>query len=245
MNLILLFPEDIDDSGRARLAGRRFKHVLDVHRAGVGDELVAGMVNGQTGTGRITGISSDAVTLELSLVNDPPPPLPATVVLALPRPKVLRRVLFSLTVLGVKRIILINAGRVEKSYWQTPFLRHDEVQRQFVLGLEQARDTVLPELVLARRFKPFVEDELPALIGDAVPLLCHPGEETACPRLPGRQVLVAIGPEGGFVPFEADLFRAAGFRAVSFGPRILNVEAAVPALVAAVCGAGPAGEASY
>jgi len=234
MNLILLFPEDIDAQGRARLAGRRLKHVLGVHRANPGDELVVGMVNGAIGSGRVTEISGTGMTMELSFGSRPPEPPLLTVILALPRPKVMRRVLFSLTVLGVKRIVLINSFRVEKSYWQTPFLQDEAVRTQLVLGLEQAKDTVLPEVLVRKRFKPFVEDELASMTRGAVPLLSHPYAGQLCPRGVEGAITLAVGPEGGFIPYEVEQFRGAGFAAVTLGDRILNIENALPALISRV-----------
>ena len=134
------------NDARARMTGRRLRHVLDVHRAEVGDELVVGLLGGRIGTGRVTRVDDSLLEMDVRLDRDPPAGLPLTVVLALPRPKVLRRVLHSLSVMGVKRIVLVNAARVEKSYWQSPFLTPEAIDRQLVLGLEQSRDTSLPEV---------------------------------------------------------------------------------------------------
>ncbi len=234
MNLILLFPEDMIDSARARLTGRRQKHVREVHRASVGDLLTVGMLNGGIGTGKVNALTDDVLELEVSFDRQPPAPLPVTVVLALPRPKVLRRVLYSLAVLGVKKIVLIHAYRVEKSYWQTPFLSDDEVGRQLVHGLEQARDTVMPEVVLRKRFKPFIEDELPGMVRDQLSLLSHPYADRPFPRGSAGPAVLAVGPEGGFLAYEVEKFREIGFTAVSLGDRILNVETAVPSLIQAL-----------
>jgi len=231
MNLVLLLPEDLVSDSLARLTGRRFRHIVEVHRAAEGDALAIGMLGGRIGAGRVIRLGDSALDLDISFDRDPPAPLPFTVVLALPRPKVLRRILRSLTVLGVKRIALVNAARVEKSYWQSPFLEREEIRRQLVLGLEQACDTVLPEVLLQPRFKPFVEDELPGMLRDSFAIVAHPGSATACPRDVRRPVTLAIGPEGGFVPYELDILSAYGFTAVSLGDRILNIETAIPALI--------------
>jgi 16S rRNA (uracil1498-N3)-methyltransferase len=232
MNLILLFQDDFIDNTTVRLQGRRLKHVLDVHRASVGDELCVGVLNGQIGFGKVTLLIQSALEMEVRLERAPPAALPLTLMLALPRPKVLRRVLRSVSSLGVKKIILLNCFRVEKSFWQSPFLSESSVKEQLVLGLEQARDTVLPEVSLRSLFKPFVEDELPTLIKGTFPLVAHPHSTVPCPRDIKRAVSLAIGPEGGFIPYEIERLTACGFTPVRMGERILSVETAVPALIA-------------
>lgn len=233
MNLILLYQDDfIDDTGVVRLQGRRLKHVLDVHRAAAGDGLCVGVMNGRIGIGKVVCLDQSVLEMEVRLERQPPAALPMTLVLALPRPKVLRRVLRSVSAMGVKRIFLLNSFRVEKSYWQSPFLRPEAMHEQLVLGLEQARDTVLPEVQLRPLFKPFAEDELPALIAGTYPLVAHPISATPCPRGIDRATTLAIGPEGGFLPYEIEKLAAAGFTVVHAGERILSVETAVPALIA-------------
>jgi 16S rRNA (uracil1498-N3)-methyltransferase len=233
MNLILLFHDDfIDNTDRVRLQGRRFKHVLEVHRASVGDELCVGVLNRQIGTGTIVRLDDSGLEMEVRIERMPPPALPLTLVLALPRPKVLRRVLRSVSSLGVKKIVLLNCSRVEKSFWQSPFLDESIIREQLVLGLEQAKDTVLPEVLLRPLFKPFVEDELPAIIEGTLPLVAHPSVSAVCPRNVDRSVTLAIGPEGGFIPYEIEKMVACGFMPIRVGERILSTETAVPALIA-------------
>jgi RsmE family RNA methyltransferase len=232
MNLILLFQDDFIDNTIVRLQGRRLKHVLDVHRASIGDELCVGVLNGQIGSGKVTLLNQTDLAMEVRLERAPPAALPMTLILALPRPKVLRRVLRSVSSLGVKRIVLLNCSRVEKSFWQSPFLNESTVKEQLVLGLEQARDTVLPEVLLRPLFKPFVEDELPEMIKGTLPLVAHPHATEPCPRDVKRAVTLAVGPEGGFIPYEIEKLVACGFTPTQMGERILSVEIAVPALIA-------------
>ncbi len=232
MNLLLLFPEDLVAHDRALLSGRRLRHVLSVHRAAVGDTLRVGLLDGLMGEGRITRLDADALGLELSLDQPPPPRLPVTLLLALPRPKMLRRIFQHAAVTGVSRLVLINSYRVEKSFWESPFLQPDAIRQELVLGAEQGRDTVLPEVVLEPRFKPFVEDRLPAMAAGARRLLAHPAGSGACPVALNAPVSLAVGPEGGFIPYEVAALQAQGFEAVHLGPRILRVETAVTALLA-------------
>ncbi len=230
MNLVLLFDDDFLDDGLVRLTGRRRDHVLDVHRAHAGDELVVGVAGGKMGTGVVTR-ADDAIEMRVTLDRDPPPPLDVTLVLALPRPKVLNRVIASATSLGVKRIHLINSWRVEKSYWSTP--RLDTLRQQAILGLEQARDTILPEISLHRFFVPFVEKEL---VASGTRLVAHPYAAEPWPREVSGPVTLAVGPEGGFIEQEIESFQRAGFTPVRIGPRILRVETAVAVLLGRISG---------
>lgn len=231
LNLILLFPGDFIGDGVVRLAGRRLAHVTSVHRAAVGDELVVGIAGGGVGRGAVTRLDAEAVEMRVTIDRQPPKPLDATLVLALPRPKVLNRVIAGATSMGVKRIYLVNAWRVEKSYWKSPKLADENLHLQKVLGLEQARDTILPSIELRRFFRPFVEDELPAIIEGTTALVPHPGSGAMLQA--ADKVTFAIGPEGGFIQEEIASLQRIGFTPVSLGPRILRVETAVAVALAA------------
>lgn len=231
MNLILLYDKDLREEGLAELRGRRLKHVLEVHRAAVGDRLRVGLLGGEMGNGEVQELTPEKLVLRLSFDQSPPPPLPVTLLLALPRPKMLKRILQCVTALGVKQIYLVNSYRVEKSFWGSPLLQPEKLRDHLILGLEQARDTILPEVHLKPRFKPFVEDELPALVKDKRALVAHPVAAQPCPALIGEATVLAIGPEGGFIPYEVEKLQEAGFEAISLGERILRVETAVPVLL--------------
>lgn len=232
MNLILLEPSDFIGPHQVRLTDRRWQHIQQVHQAKLGESLRVGLINGLMGLGTVTALDTTGVTLQIALSEPPPTALPLTLVLALPRPKMLKRTLQTIASMGVKRLILVNSYRVEKSFWQSPFLQAAAIREQLLLGLEQARDTVLPEVILEKRFKPFVEDRLPALAADSLALVAHPGAYPACPRQLEQQVTLAIGPEGGWIPYEVELLTQAGFSPVQLGERILRVETAVPVLLA-------------
>ncbi|MCX6992731.1 MAG: 16S rRNA (uracil(1498)-N(3))-methyltransferase [Kiritimatiellaeota bacterium] len=228
MNLILLYDDDFVFGNSVRLTGRRRKHILEVHQPVVGDTLTVGRLGGLIGKGRIAAATSVAVEMDVTLSEAPPAPLAVTLVLALPRPKVIKRVLLAVASLGVKHLYFINGFRVEKSYWQSPVLKPAGIREALVLGMEQARDTILPEVVLRPLFKPFVEDELPTLIRGTLPLIAHPGVDDNCPHAVTQPVTLVIGPEGGFIPYELEKLIAAGCRPVQIGTRILRVETVIP-----------------
>lgn len=232
MNLLLLEDGDFIAADRVRLDGRRLTHLHEVHRAESGDTLRVGRLGGEMGRGQLLQLDADSAELQVSFDQPPPAKLPLTLLLALPRPKMLKRVLQSVAAMGVPRLILLNSYRVEKSFWQTPFLEPAAIREQLILGLEQARDTVLPEVIVEKRFKPFVEDRLPQLAAGTLGLVGHPGLHPACPRAVEQPVTLAIGPEGGWIPYEVDKLAEAGLQPVQLGARILRVETAVTALLA-------------
>ena len=232
MNLLLLEEQDFIAPQRVRLHGRRLQHMLEIQQVITGDRLRLGQIDGLMGEGRVLVLSHDHAELEVRLSQPPPAKLPITLLLAMPRPKMFRRILQHCASLGVAEIILLNSYRVEKSFWQTPFLQPEVIRENLLLGLEQARDTVLPRVSIEKRFKPFVEDQLPALAVGTTALVAHPGDFPACPRAVDGPVTLAIGPEGGWIPYEVDKLISAGLQPVQLGERILRVETAVTALIA-------------
>ncbi|PID41697.1 MAG: 16S rRNA (uracil(1498)-N(3))-methyltransferase [Proteobacteria bacterium] len=233
MNLILLDQTDFLNEKTALLNDRRFHHIKNILKSRVGDSLRIGLINGKMGTGIIESLTGRDVRITVNRIDIPPPePLPAILLLALPRPKMLRRVIQCITAMGVKEIHLINSYKVEKSFWGSPWLSDTRLRENLVLGLEQAQDTVLPKIHLHKLFKPFVEDLLPGVSADSLRLVAHPHSENSCPTQQTDPVTLAIGPEGGFTKYEIDKLMEQDFAPVKMGQRILRVETAVPALLA-------------
>jgi RsmE family RNA methyltransferase len=234
VNLLLLEEADFIAADRVVLADRRFTHMQEIHKVAVGDSLRVGQVNGLMGRATVVRLEGHEAELQVGFDQPPPAKLPLTLVLAVPRPKMLRRLFQTIATLGVPRLILVNSYKVEKSFWQTPFLNPDSIRENLILGLEQARDTVLPEVIIEKRFKPFVEDRLPAIAEGTLGLVGHPGPYPACPRAVEQTVTLAIGPEGGWIPYEVELLGKAGLAPVQLGERILRVETAVTALLSRI-----------
>lgn len=230
MNLILLDDQQAVAEHRYRLTPRQAHHVDTVLGAKPGDALRCGLLNGPSGSGvlRHEGAFRE---LEVNLAEAPPAPLPLTLILALPRPKMLKRMAIDASSLGIKRIVLLNSWKVDKSYWQTPELKAELLEDKLRLGLEQAGDTMLPEIILAKRFKPFVEDELSDLAGDSRCILADPAGADAMPCDLTEPVTLAVGPEGGWTEYERDMLLARQFSCHHLGQRILRSETALPTLV--------------
>lgn len=240
MNLILLQEDDFQDQPRSNndpakviLLGQRAQHIQQVLKAEVGQQLKVGLLGGQHGMGTVRSIEPMQCELDVSLNSPPPAKLPLTLLLALPRPKVARRIIHAATELGVSEIILLNSYRVEKSYWQSPLVDDAHLHNAMLEGLSQSGDTMLPTLQRQRLFKPFVEDQLPELLQQRRGLVAHPYASPLVASTPlTTPTLLAIGPEGGFIPYEFEKLLEAGLQGFSLGERILKVETALPTLIA-------------
>lgn len=232
MNLILLFDNDFISEHQVRLTDRRFTHISKVHKPVVGQPLTVGLLNGKVGQGTVVSIDKEQLLLNITLDQAPPPPLSLTLIIALPRPQMLKRILQTCATMGVKKIIFLHSYRVEKSYWQTPSLTEEAIREQLILGLEQGKDTLMPEVVFEKRFKPFVEEQLPTLCQKSLALVAHPTPEASTPSINTQEAItLVIGPEGGFIDYEVEKLTEAGCQLLSLGPRILKVETAVTALL--------------
>ena len=227
MNLLLIDPTDINNN-QAVICETKSWHILNILKLQQGDKIRVGIINGKIGTGKILSTASGRVTIEIDCSIKAPRHPEIQLILAMPRPKVLRRILKCISSTGIKSIYLINCFKVEKSYWQTPLLAQDIVNKALVSGLEQSVDTILPKIHLRRLFKPFVEDELSRIAGSTEKLIAHPNAKNPCPASVNNSITVVIGPEGGFSEYEVTKFEEIDFKRVSIGQRILSVETAVP-----------------
>ncbi|MFZ0023813.1 16S rRNA (uracil(1498)-N(3))-methyltransferase [Acinetobacter sp.] len=227
MNIVLLDPRQTETELWSITSTRQLEHLQQHLDIQVGDTLKVGIREGQRYLTEIVEISEKAVRLKPLQKEAVPEKLPVTLIVALPRPKVLRRLIMDSVTLGVEKIILLHSYRVDKSYWQTPFLQ--QLNHYIELGLEQAGDTVAPKIELYKRFKPFVEDILPGLISTDYPAyVAHPYAEQAMPFAIEHPCTIVIGPEGGFIPYEVDLLIKNGCQAVSLGNRIIRTETVIP-----------------
>jgi 16S rRNA (uracil1498-N3)-methyltransferase len=236
VNLILLDRHDRIETSCVTLSDARAAHLRDVLGVTPGQMVRIGLLDGPLGVGTIEAVNDRQVTLHCVFETSTPPRPRVDVLLALPRPKVMRRLWAQLAALGVGQIILTNAERVERHYFDTHIITEASYRALLIEGLQQARDTRLPTVSVHRQFRILVEDHLDGLFGDGLRLVADPsGTASIGSALADRgngRVLLAIGPEGGWNSFELSLLAAHGFMPVGLGPRTLRVDTACTALLA-------------
>ena len=239
MNLLLFEPEDFLPDGTAEISGRRLRQLREVIKAEPGKLCKAGLLGGRLGRAELLSIDADRARFRFEPTHEPPPPLDATLLCALPRPLTFAKVIHSAVTCGVKKLHFFHSAKVEKSYWQSSKLAPEAIRGEVILALEQCADTVMPEIFFHRRFRPFIEDEVPTFTPDgAVRIFGSPGAVDPVPVGVAKQahVVLAVGPEGGFNDFEEERLKSSGFRPVTLGRRILRSEFAVNSFLTLIWG---------
>jgi len=233
MNLLLLQDHQFISDDLARANKRQSEHIRCILKLCPGDSIQIGRVNGLIGQGTIKSLGHSVCIENITLDTVPPHPLPVTLILAMPRPQMLKRILQTAAAMGVAKLCFLQTSRVEKSFWQSPSASQEAIEQQLILGLEQGMATQMPSIEKYRRFRPFVEDELDNIAKGSHQYIAHPKASSApVEHKICDSVTLAVGPEGGFIENELKHFIDSGFIPVHLGARILKVETAVPVLLA-------------
>jgi RsmE family RNA methyltransferase len=235
VNLILLERDELRHDSTVVLRDARAAHIRRVLRAVPEDVIRVGVIDGAVGSATVVAIDDEGVSLSCTLADVPPRPA-VDLLLALPRPKVMRRLFAQCAALGVDRLMLTNAARVERDYFDTHILSPDSYRPLLIEGLQQARDTRLPIVSIHRQFRVLVEDTLDAYAPTAMRIVADPGEgvrlQTVVTTAMPSRLLLALGPEGGWNSFERRLLESRGFTPISMGVRTLRSDTACVALIA-------------
>jgi len=213
---------------------------MTVLKAEAGDSVEIGLLNGPQGEGVVSEISDKEIVLKSRNMRDIPLPEPAVdLICALPRPQTLKKVLAGAACMGVRTIHLIRANRVEKSYFQSPLLEPGNYTPFLIEGLSQGKLTRLPEVTVHDRFRRFFEDTYPEIergyTEKYIKLVADPETDDTLKNIYRKDIgryVIAIGPEGGWVPFEIETMEKAGFQKITLGRWLLRVENAVTAMLA-------------
>ncbi len=238
MNRILFTHKEAAGRQYIRLEDYRAIHIIKVLHGTPGQIIKVGIINGPYGNAEIVKVEAGLVEIRPTWHKTIPAAHTLSIMLALPRPKVIKRLWAPLASLGLKRIIIINAEKVERNYFDTHWLREDNYLPLLIEGLTQAGDTILPEVIIRRQFKPFIEDELAGMFPDTEKLLAHPYTETKITNIiptDKKEILVAVGPEGGWNEYELKLLATHNFISVSvMNGRTLRTDVACISLLAII-----------
>lgn len=237
MNLVILRSSEVDEAGQCILSDERARHIHKVLKVSPGRSLRVGLLNGPLGTAVVQDCGSDSVELACTFERERPPEPNIDLLLAMPRPKVMKRLWAQLSALGVGRIVLLRAEKVERFYFDSHVVDPGFYTPLLIEGLQQARCTHLPRVDVRPLFKPFIEDELDVFFGDHLKLVADPSgekrlQECLVDGAKHRRFVVAIGPEGGWTPYEIAMLENRGFQRFAMGMRVLRTDTATVGLLA-------------
>jgi 16S rRNA (uracil1498-N3)-methyltransferase len=215
---------------QAALTGDHADHLVRVLRARVGQEfdIATGVV---VRHGRIVTIQDGRVDFELG-EEVPATQVPnITLLLAIFKFDRMEWAIEKCTELGVSRIVPIIARRTDAHLASAAVKRAERWNRIAIQAAEQSRRAAPPEIAAPLKLKDaatmtaslrivLAESEQEALLRD---VLIAP---------PSGEILLAIGPEGGWADDELQLFLKSGWTSASLGPTILRAETAAIAAAA-------------
>jgi len=246
MNRIIFEQSEMAPDGTATFGGARAEHVLAVLHGVVGQTLKTGVVNGPVGTSIIehierlppdpaTNLPQGRITVRCTHETQALPPW-IDIILAPPRPRAFKRLLPQLASLGVRRIVLVGAEKVEKAFWGAQVLRPELHRPLFMDGLMQAGVTSMPAISIEKSFSRYVASgRLATDFPTPVRIVAHPdaaSSHLAVSPDGGHLPVLAVGPEGGWTDEEIHTLESLSFRRLSLGPRILRTDTALVALLA-------------
>jgi 16S rRNA (uracil1498-N3)-methyltransferase len=211
------------------LGGAEAHHLLHVLRAAAGLPVVLFDGSGYEFDAEVTACRRSTVELTVRERREVDRELPFALTLGAPLPKGDRQrwIVEKAVELGVTRLVPL---RTERSGGASD-RGGDKLDRYVIEASKQCGRNRLMEIAAAQSW-----DEWLAEPSEALRVIADP---TGAPLATlGMESLsaayVAVGPEGGLTPTEVAAARAAGWHVASLGPRILRIETAAAALVAAL-----------
>jgi RsmE family RNA methyltransferase len=235
MNSLVIFKEEIveasSDTKLARITGQHLRYLEELHDLEVGRKLKLNVLNGPIGYGEILNYTKSELTLKFSGNLAPIPLCPISLIVAVPRPQTQKKIIHLASSVGIKRLIFVRCANTEKSYLSSKSISVDGIFWEMIKGLEQSGQSLAPDIFVAPKFNPFVQDELPKLIQENQTRILFDtttSEKSLHDSAPSiEEAILAFGPELGWNDHERVMFKSLGFITALLGARILRSETAV------------------
>ena len=230
----IYLPQPLASGTTTQLDERAHRHAVKVLRLKPGAALT--LFNGEGGEYRAiledTRREGAQVSLHEHSEQERESPLDIELLQGVARGEKMDLILQKAVELGVNRILPLTTARSQVRLSGERLDRRMQHWRGVIIhACEQCGRNRLPELLAMQP----LDTALAAPAPERTTLLLDPGAVHGPGGLQQVQALsLLIGPEGGLAPPERDQARAAGFRGVRLGPRILRTETAGLAALAAL-----------
>lgn len=216
---------------RAALIGSHAEHLSRVLRARVGQEFDI-VAAGEVRRGRVSSLADGRVEFELGDAISTTASLSVTLALSIFKFDRMEWAIEKCTELGASRIVPVIARRTESHLATAAPKRVERWQRIARESAEQSRRSSAPEIR-----QPIQVKEAVAIAGHCRVILSEAEEEITLRHAVqncGGDIVLAVGPEGGWTSGELELFCGGGWTAASLGATILRVETAAISALAIV-----------
>jgi 16S rRNA (uracil1498-N3)-methyltransferase len=297
-NRVVLKEREIDlESNTVELKkdDERYKHVRDVlKKTKEGDKFKVTVLNRGLGVGAVVDCGNESLRVEVKRDDDgdgselKKKNVEIRVLLACPRPKVLKRMLCHFAMFDIKCVYLFSAEKTERCYFQSDALKEETIEREFTRGVEQnAVSYTFPRVAKCRGLREVLEELIKEDFGGIegvserlgsiekgvsfewifnnikttstttsakdddeerksstrLNLLAHPKGSSITETImrnrnsenSNSQILLAIGPEGGWTDLELGIFSEFDFSNVGLGNKIFTTDVATIALLSSIC----------
>ncbi len=235
MNICLFYPDEI--SKPLPIRDERARHIVKILHKKEGDVFSAGIINGPSGSAKITGVSDDCISFEFTAEGNGKPLYPLKMIVGFPRPIQLKRLLRDIAALGVCQVHLTGTELGEKSYMKSNLAEHKNAYSMLVDGTVQAAGTQVPELFLHENLKDCLEFVKKGDAAENSLKICldniNPSQSLAkflesnkSAENSAESFIAAVGSERGWTEKERRMMEESGFTRCGMGRRVMRTETA-------------------
>ena len=237
MNCLLFDKSDIKSENLLSVTGNKLSHINNILKLGIGDKIKIGIINEKLGVGKIIKINQYEAIISFVLNKKTKSPN-INVILAMPRPKVMNRLWEQLASLGVNTIFIIGANKVEKYYFNSHTLKKEHYTPLLIKGLEQACCVNKPNIYIEPNIQNFFNQNI-FLNSMHLNFIADVKSNYLISEFKNKinkadSITVAIGPEGGWIDNEINLFIKNDFIPICLGERILRVDTATISIISII-----------
>ena len=234
MNIFLVRNQELISLNTAVVSLERLEEALNIKQLKVGHEIEMGLEESGLGRAKITAINGLTAKLNFTIHSRAAPQRDIHVMMAIPRPQMLKRVFETTATLGIRKLVLLLSDNSQKSYAQSKRVSHEFAVKCYERGMQQGTLTSWPEFEIYPNLDGFLcEKDRFSMYSQK--LVAEP--RANCKLLDFREmvgngiVLLGIGPEAGWSEREMNLLGKQGFNSFSLGSHIMRVETVFPWIV--------------
>ena len=151
MNICLFKTDELNKP--LSLHDQRGEHLIKILHKKVGDTFTAGVVDGKAGIATITKINDDGITFFFEPKWEGKKLNPLEMIIGIPRPIQLKRLLRDIAALGVCKVHLTGTELGEKSYMKSALVEKGSAYKMLLDGTVQAGSTHVPGFAIHQTLK--------------------------------------------------------------------------------------------